>query len=105
MKRLVICAVLLLAVASMISIAAQSGPPAVRAAASAPRRVEVATSARPAAAPAPRETFQEYCFECHGSKDPAADLSIERLLELSSRISVGAYWQEWERVAEMLESR
>jgi mono/diheme cytochrome c family protein len=62
-----------------------------------------ARQARTTAAPA--EIFKEYCFECHSTKDPAADLSIERLLSQSSRSSVGAHWQDWERVADMLESR
>ena len=58
----------------------------------------------PAVPPAPIGTFQDYCFECHGSDEPKADLSIERLLVNASSDAVGANWQDWERVADMLES-
>ena len=58
-----------------------------------------AAARRPAAIPP--STFQKYCFECHGTKKPEAGLSIEKLV---SGFSIGAQWQQWEKVAEMLET-
>jgi len=90
------CAALLLTLASIV-ISAQ---------APATRRVGV-TAVRPRAAPlqtAAPQTFAKFCFECHGTAKPEADLSIERLIKQSSQSSVAEYWQQWERVAEMLES-
>ena len=74
--------------------------------ASAPRRVAAASPApRPAPTPRPSAvppaTFQKYCFECHGTKKPEAGLSIEKLV---TGFSIGAHWQQWEKVAEMLEA-
>jgi hypothetical protein len=92
MTRGITGAALVLAGATMM--AAQSAPP------------------RPVAAPPvvsqpfqPPPTFQTYCFECHGGDKHKGDVSIERLLHLSAQSSVGEYWDEWSKVAEMLESR
>jgi mono/diheme cytochrome c family protein len=74
----------LLAVASMLSMSAQTRSP---------RR------AAPAATPPP--TFQKYCFECHGNKKPEAGLSIQRLV---AEPSIGVQPDSWEKVAEMLET-
>jgi len=49
----------------------------------------------------PPRTFQTYCFECHGTKKPEAGLSIEKLV---GQLSVATQWQDWEKVAEMLET-
>jgi hypothetical protein len=49
----------------------------------------------------PPSTFQKYCFECHGTTKPEAGLSIEKLV---GGFSIGAHWQQWEKVAEMLET-
>jgi Protein of unknown function (DUF1592)/Protein of unknown function (DUF1588)/Protein of unknown function (DUF1587)/Protein of unknown function (DUF1595)/Protein of unknown function (DUF1585)/Planctomycete cytochrome C len=57
---------------------------------------------RPSAAPP--DVFKEYCFECHGTDKPKADLSIERLVAQPSLTTVGANWLDWERVADMIES-
>ena len=92
MTRLVSCAALVFAGASIM--AAQAPAPR-RAAAPAP------ASARTFQPP---ETFQKYCYECHGGTKHKGDVSIERLLKLSAQSSVGAYWEEWNKVAEMLES-
>jgi hypothetical protein len=75
--------------------------------AQAPAPPSVAISPVPAhstAPGAPAETFKEYCFECHGTDKPKAELSIERLVGQSSRTSMGESWQAWERIAEKLES-
>ena len=52
----------------------------------------------------PLETFKEYCFECHGTDKPKAELSIERLVGNSTPASMAAAWQDWEKIAEMLET-
>jgi Protein of unknown function (DUF1587)/Planctomycete cytochrome C len=56
---------------------------------------------RGAVSPAPPQTFKTYCFECHGASKPKADLSIERLVGESG---LGVPSEDWERVAEMLET-
>ena len=91
MKRLVFCAALVFTGASMM--AAQVP---------APRRAGAASS--PSRAFQPPQTFQKYCFECHGGDKHKGDVSIERLIRLSTQSSIGAYWEEWNKVAEMLES-
>ena len=52
----------------------------------------------------PPRTFQTYCYECHGGDKHKGDVSLERLIRLSAQSSIGAYWEEWNKVAEMLES-
>ena len=73
--------------------------------ASVPRRAAAIPAPRPAHTPRPSAvppaTFQKYCFECHGTKKPEAGLSIEKLV---TGFSIGAHWQQWEKVAEMLET-
>ena len=101
MTRSGLCIASVAALASVLS--AQS--PGV-----APRRAAV-PALRPAHAPSPvirsrppatpPATFQKYCFECHGTKKPEAGLSIEKLV---SGFSIGTHWQQWEKVAEMLET-
>jgi hypothetical protein len=56
---------------------------------------------REATPPSPPGTFQTYCFECHGTTKPKAELSIQRLVH---RPSIGDQFVKWERIAEMLES-
>ena len=75
------------------------------------RAVSRAAVARPlaplpahASTTTPPQVFGDYCFECHGADKPKADLNIERLVEAAGRASVGPNWQEWERVADMIES-
>src|SRR3954471_21469974 len=51
------------------------------------------------------ETFQKYCFECHGGEKQKGDVSIERLIQQSSASSVGDYWDLWDKVAEKIESK
>ena len=62
---------------------------------------EPISSRRAAVAPPPPQTFQKYCFECHGTKKPEAGLSIATLVE---RFSIGTDADHWEKVAEMLEA-
>src|SRR5947207_2642587 len=68
----------------------------------APRRASVPATRSNAFQPP--QTFQKYCFECHGGTKHKGDVSIERLIQLSSQSSVGQYWEDWSKVAEMLES-
>jgi hypothetical protein len=68
----------------------------------APRRAAAVPS--PSHTAQPPATFQKYCFECHGGTKRKGDVSIEGLIRLSAQSSVGAYWEEWNKVAEMLES-
>jgi mono/diheme cytochrome c family protein len=82
MKRPGFCIALLLSLASLLSAQAPA-------------------SRHAAAAPAPPQTFRKYCFECHGTLEPEAGLSIEKL---TRHASIAADWQDWERVAGMLES-
>ncbi|MEO5960790.1 MAG: DUF1587 domain-containing protein, partial [Opitutaceae bacterium] len=47
------------------------------------------------------QVFQKYCFECHGGAKPEAGLSLERLV---AQPSVGPHADDWDKVAEMLET-
>ena len=49
----------------------------------------------------PPEFFKKYCFECHDSSKPKGDISLERLV---AHASVGPHADDWENVAEMLET-
>ncbi len=97
MKRVGFCVALVCAVASLIS--AQAPAPG-RAGASASARP---SSARPSAAPP--QTFQKYCFECHGATAQEAGLSIEHLLKQSAQSSIGEQSEAWELIAERLDNR
>ncbi len=102
MTRSGLCVAGMVALASILS--AQALAVAPRRAAAAPALRPAHTPGNPAAArPAaiPPSTFQKYCFECHGTKKPEAGLSIEKLV---GGFSIGAHWQQWEKVAEMLET-
>jgi len=50
-------------------------------------------------------TFKKYCFECHGGEKHRGDVSIEKLIQQSGQTSIGDHWDEWDKVAEMLESK
>lgn len=91
MTRLVFCAALVFAGASMMAAQAP-----------APRRASVASPpSRTFQAP---QTFQKYCFECHGGAKRKGGVSLERLIRQSAQSSVGAYWDDWDKVAAMLET-
>ena len=70
----------------------------------APRRAAAPPAVASSRTFQPPETFRKYCFECHGGTRHKGDVSIERLIRLSAQSSVGDYWDEWSKVAEMLES-
>ena len=83
MKRLGLCVALVAVIVCVVS--AQSPTP---------RRASASTSVPPAA-------FQKYCFDCHSSKKHEAGLSIEKLV---TQFSIGAHSEQWEKIAEMLET-
>jgi hypothetical protein len=95
MTRSAFCVALVSWGASMLS--AQAPAPAPRA---------VRTTPIPAAhlADQPPSTFEKYCFECHGGTKRKGGVSIERLIRQSSQSSAGAYWDDWDKIAAMLES-
>jgi mono/diheme cytochrome c family protein len=107
MKRLGFCAIALLTLTSVILAQARQAPARARgpvATSPAPRLAPI--PAHNTTAPAPASTpqvFEDYCFECHGAKDPKGHLSIEQLVG-DGTPSVGANWQDWERIADMIES-
>lgn len=47
-----------------------------------------------------RRVFETYCFECHGTYKPEANLSIERLLGQD----LGPESEHWEKIADAIES-
>jgi hypothetical protein len=98
MTRSALCVACVVGLASMLS--AQSPAFAPRRSATAPARTASAPpKTRPSATPP--STFQQYCFECHGTRKPEAGLSLEKLVR---QFSIGDQWQEWEKVADMLET-
>jgi hypothetical protein len=99
MTRLLFGAALLLGGASMMAAHAQAPAPAP-----APAARRAATPSTPSRGFQPPQSLQKYCFECHGGTKQKGDVSIERLIKLSAQSSIGAYWEEWNKVAEMLES-
>jgi hypothetical protein len=59
-------------------------------------------TAPPGNTPASYQTLTKYCTPCHGALHPEAGLSIETLMKDNS---VGARAQDWEDIAERLETR
>src|SRR4026207_2538223 len=102
MKRLGFCLGLVSLAAAILT--AQSTPrlPSARPG-QAPRLAS--TGARSGQAPAVPETFKTYCFECHGGEKHRGDVSIERLIQQSSASPVGEYWDLWDKVAAMIETK
>src|SRR5690606_29976116 len=49
----------------------------------------------------PSAVFEQYCFECHGAYKPEANLSIEQLLATGA---FGEHFEQWEKIADALES-
>ena len=92
MKRLGFC----LAVVSLGATILSAQAPGSRA-------VRASGPARPLTFQAP-PTFQKYCFECHGGEKHRGDVSLERLIQQSAQTTIGDHWDEWDKVAEMLES-
>jgi hypothetical protein len=101
MTRPALCAAVTVALASILSAQAPAFAPRRAPAAAAPVRLTPKPAHSPRPAAIPPATFQKYCFECHGTKKPEAGLSIEKLVK---GFSIGEHWQQWEKVAEMLET-
>ncbi len=101
MTRSGLCVAGTVALASLLSAQAPAvvSPRPVAMSALLPAHPPGKAAARPTAIPP--ATFQKYCFECHGTKKPEAGLSIQKLV---NGFSIGAHWQQWEKVAEMLET-
>ena len=95
MTRSAFCVALVSWGAAMLSAQAQ---------APAPRPARTTPAAAVPVADHPPPTFQKYCFECHGGTKRKGGVSIERLIRQSSQSSAGAYWDDWDKIAEMLES-
>lgn len=91
MKRLGFSAALLFVLAPVLSSMMSAQAPRVQAPVPKPAVV----------VPTPPQTFQKYCFECHGTKNPEAGLSIEGLVR---QPDVGVNSDDWERVVGMLEA-
>jgi hypothetical protein len=110
MTRWGVCVALVSAGVSIMTAQAPSSLPApVHSAQPAPslRPQPVHRSSTPpgtAAFQAP-DTFQKYCFECHGGEKHKGDVSIERLIQQSRASSVGDYWDLWDKIAEKIESK
>ena len=97
MRHVGACALLIWAVVT--AMAAQSQGPA-------PAPAPVASGAGVASATAaPQQTFKQYCVECHGTNRPKAGLSIARLIGDMSSTAIGEHADNWEAIAEMLETR
>ncbi|MES1168512.1 MAG: hypothetical protein ABUL61_05015, partial [Oleiharenicola lentus] len=64
-------------------------------------RVQAAAPAGPPAVVPPPQFFQTYCFECHGTSKPKGKVSVERMVADSS---IGPHADNWEKVAEMIET-
>jgi hypothetical protein len=84
--------------AAVVSTSAERGRPPH---AARPSASESSATRRIAPAATPPTTFQKYCFECHGTKKPEAGLSIANRVE---RFSIATDADDWEKIAEMLES-
>lgn len=60
--------------------------------------VTMTAGIRAADAPA---LLRSFCVECHGGDKPKADLNVEQLL---ARPSLGSHAEQWEKIAEMIET-
>ena len=56
--------------------------------------------APPAHPPTAQTTFQQYCVQCHSGTAAKAGVNLERLI---AQTSVGENFQQWEKVAAVLE--
>ena len=97
--------------ASILSAAQAPAPASVRARAATSGALRPQPAHTPSAQSGPTTfhapaTFKKmHCFECHGGAKHRGDVSIERLIKQSAESSVGDYWDLWDKVAEMLETK
>ena len=94
MKDAGYCAAAFLAMASALSADGRDREPSGPAPATA---VHLASSTS-------RDTFRQYCVMCHGGDMPQAGLSLARLTERMAPADVGAQADNWQKVADMLET-
>jgi mono/diheme cytochrome c family protein len=92
MKRSVTCVAVLTAIVAALS----AETPARRS-----RGVPTPTFALRATVAKPSDSFQKYCFECHGATKPEAGLSLSKLV---GQLSIATDADDWDKVAEMLEN-
>ena len=96
MRRLAIALGTMLGLATIMSAQGGSVPqPPSGATALAPATSGVSSIDDPSA------VFEQYCFECHGAYKPEANLSIEQLLATGA---FGEHFEQWEKIADALES-
>jgi mono/diheme cytochrome c family protein len=70
-----------------------------------PRGADLSAVARSAKAEAPPPpTFNKYCLECHSSAKKKGGLDLESLLQKATLEGVGEGWEDWELVAEAIET-
>jgi mono/diheme cytochrome c family protein len=67
--------------------------------------------ASPPASPAPQpnvaalpQTFEKYCLECHSTAKRKGGLDLESLLQKATLEGVGEGWEDWELIAEAVET-
>jgi mono/diheme cytochrome c family protein len=60
--------------------------------------------APPAAASAVPGTFGKYCVECHSTEKKKGGLDLESLLQKATLEGVGEGWEDWELVADAVET-
>jgi len=102
MKRLGFCVGLVSLAAAILS--AQSNRSILPLARTAARSGQAPGTGTPGTQRTP-DTFKKYCFECHGGEKHRGDVSIEKLIQQSAQTTIGDHWDEWEKVAEMVETR
>jgi mono/diheme cytochrome c family protein len=95
-RRLLFGTGLVLTIAVVLS--AQRAGPALAPPSTAP---SAAPRATPTALPA---TFNQYCLECHSSAKRKGGLDLESLLQKATLEGVGEGWEDWELIAEAVES-
>ena len=77
----------------------------VASSAQSPRLPEASPTPAPHALPAavPR-TFSKYCLECHSSAKRKGGLDLESLLQKATLEGVGEGWEDWELIADAVET-
>ena len=61
-------------------------------------------SASPAPATAVPQTFSRYCLDCHSTAKRKGGLDLESLLQKATLEGVGEGWEDWEQIAEAVET-
>jgi mono/diheme cytochrome c family protein len=98
-----------LALALVVALSAQSPRLSVRfpsqREAEVKRGADLSAVARSAKVEAPPpQTFNKYCLECHSTAKKRGGLDLESLLQKTTLEGVGEGWEDWELVAEAVET-